>query len=364
MRHTGRTIGTLAAALIALSACSDGSGDEAAPAAKASTAPGVVAVSKEQETRLGLKWAAAQGVTEAAIATLPGTIAPPPNARVAVTPLYPGVIRRIYVAPGDAVRAGQPLALVASADVLSRGADLARAQAQLRVAQANAGRLGKLAREGVIAGARADEANAQLRQAQVDVSEQNRLLGMAGASGRSGTYTLSAPITGRISKMTAEAGSQVDPMQAPFVVDAVADYEVTAQVPESLLGQVHPGMSVKVGEVSGTISSVSQVLDPETRSATLRAKIPGGTGVVSGGSTTVQVRGPAPAGAVRVPATAVTNLSGSDIVFVKANGGVAQRKVRAGATVDGQTLVLSGLKPGEQVAASGTSELKALVLAQ
>lgn len=364
MRHDGRTFGILVTALAALSACSGGSSDEAAPAAKASTAPGVVAVSKEQETKLGITWQPATAVTEAAIATLPGTIAPPPNARVAVTPLYPGVIRRIYVAPGDAVRAGQPLALVSSADVLSRGADLARAQAQLSVAQANAGRIGKLAREGVIAGARADEANAQLRQAQVDLSEQRRLLGMAGASGRSGTYTLTAPITGRISKMTAEAGSSIDPMQAPFVVDAAADYEVTAQVPENLLGQVHPGMTVNVGEVTGTISSVSQVLDPETRSAALRAKIPGGAGVVSGGSTTVQVRGTAPAGAVSVPATAVTNLNGTDVVFVRAQGGVAQRKVKLGATVDGSTLVLSGLKPGDQVASSGTSELKALVLAQ
>lgn len=364
MRHDGQTFGIVVTALVALSACSGGTGDQAAPAAKASTAPGVLAVSKEQETRLGLKWQPASAVTEAAIATLSGTIAPPPNARVAVTPLYPGVIKRIYVAPGDAVRAGQPLALVSSADVLSRGADLARAQAQLKVAQANAGRIGRLAREGVIAGARADEASAQLRQSQVDVSEQRRLLGMAGASGRSGTYTLSAPITGRISKMSAEVGSSIDPMQAPFVVDAAADYQVTAQVPESLLGQVHPGMSVKVGEVLGTITSVSDVLDPETRSAALRAKIPGGTGVVSGGATTVQVRGPAPAGAVSVPATAVTNLGGSDIVFVKAAGGAVQRKVKLGATVDGNTLILSGLKPGEQVAASGTSELKALVLAQ
>lgn len=364
MRHTGRTLGILVTALAALAACSGESGGVAAPAAKTSTASGVMPVSKEQETKLGITWEAASAVTEAAIATLPGTIAPPPNARVAVTPLYPGVIRRIYVAPGDAVRAGQALALVSSTDILSRGADLARAQAQLRVAQANAGRIGGLAREGVIAGARADEADAQLRQAQVDLSEQRRLLGMAGASGRSGTYTLTAPITGRISRMTAETGSTIDPMQSPFVVDAAEDYEVTAQVPENLLGSVHPGMSVKVGDVTGNISSVSHVLDPQTRSAALRAKIPAGAGVVSGGSVTVQVRGVAPTGAVSVPATAVTNLGGADVVFVRAAGGAAQRKVKAGATVDGKTLILSGLKSGEKVAANGTSELKALVLAQ
>lgn len=326
--------------------------------------PGTVAVSAEQETQIGLKWAIAEPASEAAIATLSATIAPPPNARVAVTPLYPGVIKRTYVALGDTVRAGQPLALVASADVLSRGADLARAEAQLRVAQANAGRLGKLAREGVIAGARADEAMAQLRQAQVDVSEQRRLLGMAGASGRSGTYTLSAPISGRISKIVAEAGGQVDPMQAPFVVDAVADYEVTAQVPASLLGKIHPGMKVNAGAVAGTISSVSNVLDPETRSATLRAKIPAGAGIVSGGATTVQVLGPAPAGAVIVPAMAVTDIGGASTVFVQVKNGAVQRKVKVGAMVDAKALVLSGLNAGERVAESGTSELKALVLAQ
>ncbi|WP_338467857.1 efflux RND transporter periplasmic adaptor subunit [Novosphingobium sp. ZN18A2] len=365
MTRTGGLFRTTAAALAlaALGACSGG-GDSAAPEARASVAPGVIAVSKDQETRLGLKWAQAASAGQAAIASLAATIAPPPNARVAVTPLYPGVIKRIYVAPGDTVRAGQPLALVSSPDVLMRGADLARAQAQLRVAQANAGRLGKLAKEGVIAGARADEAHARLRQAQVDVAEQQRLIGMAGGSGRSGTYTLSAPIAGRISKMTAEAGSRVDTMEAPFVVDSVADYEVSAQVPQDLIGTIRPGMTVKAGGVSGKVSSVGDVLDPQTRAATLRAKIPAGAGIVSGGSTTVTVFGPAPAGAVTVPGTAVTNLGGSDVVFVRAGGGVTQRKIKAGPTVDGRTLVLSGLKVGEQVAATGTSELKALVLAQ
>jgi hypothetical protein len=41
-----------------------------------------------------------------------------------------------------------------------------------------------------------------------------------------------------------------------------------------------------------------------------------------------------------------------------------QRKVKVGAMVDAKALVLSGLNAGERVAESGTSELKALVLAQ
>ena len=180
----------------------------AAPATK--NAPGYIAISDDQIAKLGIRFDSAVAATELPLASLPAMIALPPNARVAVAATIPGVVTQTYVVEGETVRQGQRLAEIASREVLTMGADLARAQSRLDYAAANAARLGQLSREGVIAGARADEANASLREAQVDVSESARLLSIANASGSRGLYTLTAPIAGRITTASPQTGSSVD----------------------------------------------------------------------------------------------------------------------------------------------------------
>ena len=59
----------------------------------------------------------------------------------------------------------------------------------------------------------------------------------------------------------------------------------------------------------------------------------------------------------------MTNLNGSDVVFVSNGRGYQTRKVVTGGTSDGATVILSGVRPGEQVVSSGTSALKALAQA-
>lgn len=324
-----------------------------------------LALSAEQARAIGLEWFAAEAATEAPITSLSGVVAPPANARVAVTALFPGVMEHSYVVEGDTVRKGQTLALVRSGEILSLHSDLVRATARLGVARSSAQRLDRLSRDGVIAGARADEARALWREAEADVAEKRRILAMAGASGADGTYRLTAPITGRISGVAAKTGDRLDGNGAPFVIDAADQYEVNAQLPERLAASVRPGMRILLGDVAGRVMAVGATVDPDTRSVLLKARVPAGPGVISGGSAAVTLLGPAPDGAVLVPAAAVTSLNNADIVFVRAGNGVATRPVRPGqGGIGGMMLILSGLKPGEQVVQRGTSELKALVLAR
>jgi cobalt-zinc-cadmium efflux system membrane fusion protein len=71
---------------------------------------------------------------------------------------------------------------------------------------------------------------------------------------------------------------------------------------------------------------------------------------------------PAPAGTAAVPRAAITDLSGESVVFTKADGALSVRKITTAGMLGDLTVVISGLKPGEQVAVSGLSELKSLVL--
>src|SRR3546814_2035784 len=117
---------------------------------------------------------------------------------------------RTLVVEGDTVRQGQPLAIISSRDVLTMGADLTRANARAGVARSNAARLSQLAREGIIAGARADEANALAAEAGADVAEKARILKMVNGVGASGTYTLTAPIAGRGTTASVQTGNPVE----------------------------------------------------------------------------------------------------------------------------------------------------------
>lgn len=345
---------------------------EAAKSAPANpgSATGAIPLTDEQIKSLSLRFARAENAAIMPIATVPAMIAPPPNARVAVAAQLPGIVTRIFVTDGDQVKAGQPLASVASRDMVSLNADLARAQAQLGVARAQAQRTRQLSKEGIIAAARADEANAMLRQAEVDVREQARLIGMANGSGGGMGYTLSAPISGRISSMTIETGKALDQGMAPFVIDAANRYQARAQIPERLIALIRPGMKVRVERdeegpaTEGTVTAVGSSIDPATRSATLTASLPATGATVSGRATSLTVMGPAPTGAVSVPAEAVTRLNGATIVFVKSAKGITPRKVRIAEGGGSNAVLLSGVKAGEQVVISSISELKALAGAE
>lgn len=355
----------LLALLAVLAACSGGESDAGnaagAEAAKPALAAGVRALSNAEMTRLGIRFAPVESVNELPVATVPATLAPPPNARVAVAAVMPGVVTRTLVVEGDTVRKGQPLAVIAAREMFSIAAGLEKASARVAMARANDRRLGRLAREGVIAGARADEARAARQEAEAELNEQRRIVRLVNGSPASGSYTLTAPIAGRIASASIQTGSPVDETTSAYVIDAVSRYELTAQLPERLLGQVGPGIAVRLpGDVRGVVTSVGTVLDPHTRSATLRARVPAGAGVVSGRALPATLFAPAPAGAIAVPAGAVVEVDGKASVFVRTPQGFAVRAVRTGDQADGRIVIREGLRAGEQIATAGVSELKSI----
>ncbi|EXS70494.1 hypothetical protein BF95_18370 [Sphingobium sp. Ant17] len=65
-----------------------------------------------------------------------------------------------------------------------------------------------------------------------------------------------------------------------------------------------------------------------------------------------------------MPAAAVATMNGRTVVFVATKGGFAVRDVKSGGANGSQAILLSGVKPGEQVVIAGTSALKALALSR
>ncbi|WP_293458454.1 efflux RND transporter periplasmic adaptor subunit [Phenylobacterium sp.] len=325
----------------------------------AASAPPAVPLTAAQARNMGLRTATATAATEAALATLPGVTTPPLNGRVIVSAPFAGTVVQVDVLEGQAVKAGQRLAVVYSQDALRVSSALVAAQAEARTAEAAARRARTLANEGIIAGARAEEAEARAAQARAMASENSRLLaGAGGGTGKAGEYALRAPISGHISQLSLQPGGGVEAMAPAIVVDRDDRLWVEARLPAALIGQVKVGAGVEVGGVRGRVVAAGTAIDPRTRSAVLRAELPPGTGLAPGRAVQLTVMGSAPAGSVAVPRSSLTRLDGRDAVFVRASDGYRPQIV----TVQGvsRTLaVVTGLAPGAVVASAGVSQLKA-----
>ncbi len=330
-------------------------GQALAAQAKIDLRPGQIA-------SLGIRTAMAESATDYLLATLPAVIAPPPNARVAVAATFPGTVQQTLAVEGEMVKKGQALAVIASREVMQESAGLAQARAKLAVAESNAARQRRLGAEGIVAGARVDEAEAELAQAKADAAAKAAILAAVGAEG--GTYTLRAPIDGVVASAHIETGHPVDTANAPFVVDAVGSHEIEAQVPERLVGKIAPGMRVTVGALEAKVTSVGSVIQADTRSAALKARIAPNSGAVAGRTVLANVFAPAPAGAVRLPKAALTDLNGAPVVFVQTGGDFLVRPVTTAGAGGAEIVILSGVAPGEAVVTAGLSELKSIALAK
>lgn len=348
------------AALLLLSACGQGAPQ---PTASATPTGDTLALSREQIAALGIVTARAEAVAAMPVGTVPGVVSLPPEARVAVSTPYAGTLTQIRVIPGQAVRAGEVLGVVQAAQAVQIGADLARTRAALPVAQASAARLSQLAREGVIAPARADEARANLAATRASLAEGARLLAL-GKAAPDGTITLRAPITGRVAQVQGDVGSAVGNGVAPFLVESTADLRLDLQVPERLAGKVAPGMTVTIVQdgmaETGRLLSVAASLDPQTRALPARAALARGSRLVPGKAVSVTIAGTARTPGVAVPAAALSHDDSGDRVFVRSPGGFRPVRVTLAGTIGDRAYLAGGLRAGEQVAASGVSELAML----
>lgn len=348
-----------------------GGGDETAPASEVAADPAIL--TDAQISKLGIRLEPAQAAGAAPVATVPGVVSLPPEARVAVTSPFAGTVLRVMVIQGQRVRAGEPLAIVRASETVQFGAELARAEADLAYARAAASRLDTLAREGVVAASRADEARAALRRTEATVRENRRLLALGGASA-DGTATLRAPITGRVATAAIEAGAATGGGgPAPFIIENDSALALDLQVPERLAGLVRPGMAIEVpgtvpgqAAAKGRVLSVAASLDPATRSIPAKAALDAGTVLTPGKGIMAIITGDAASStpALSVPSVAVTRMDGQDHVFVRNGTRFAQRKVTVSAEAAGRTIITDGLAPGEAVVVSGMAELKSLLAGQ
>ncbi len=298
-----------------------------------------------------------------------------------------GILLQRLFTEGSDVKAGQPLFKIDSAPYLASAASAraaqARAEANLTQAGAQAERYKPLVEANAISKQEYLVAVAAQKTAEADVASAKAAVQSAQIN--LGYASVTAPISGRIGRALVTEGAlvgqgeatqlavvqQINPMYVNFTQSTTEVLRLRKAVESGQFkraGGAGAGSTpVRVVLEDGSVYPLAAKLlftdltvDPSSGQITLRAEVPNPNGLLLPGMY-VRVRleqAQAEAGIV-LPQQAVTRGSTGDTVMVVApDGKVAPRPVKLGSSIDGQWVVLDGLKPGEQVMVDGFQKLR------
>ena len=291
----------------------------------------------------------------------PGVVAPAVSRTVHVYSLANGLAVEVPVQLGQHVQKGQVLAVVSSPDLASAIDSYLKAKADKQVAAKELVREQDLYAHGATPQRALQLAQDAYTKAEVDertAAEQIQILG-GDLHALSPRVTVRSPVSGTIIEQKISEGEAVSASAYLFTVANLSQVWVLCNVYEDDLSKVSTGdlaritLSAYPGVVfRGVVSNISRVLDPATRTATVRVVLNNGNGLLKPEMfTTVRFTSRTFVPHTLVPASALFQLHDRYWVFVPAGPGEFRRvPVEAGEIApDGWQEVLSGLRAGQEV---------------
>ena len=270
-----------------------------------------------------------------------------------------GTVQEVNLVPGKVV---EPGAVLVTLDVSVEEAELKALEAQEKLAETVLERMEK-----AVATRAASEVDVERARAERDVAKAR----IARTRAVIARKTLRAPFKAVVGLSNVHTGQYLSEGVELTTLQGVAEEaHVDFQVPQPVAAALAPGEIVRVVPAAGAapleaeLVAVDARVDPSTRNAKVRAKMATRQGRPTPGSS-VRVLVPVgePIRAVAVPVTALRKGPSGDHVFVLAAAADGKtraqlRRVDVAAMLGDEVLLASGVKTGEQVAASGSFKLR------
>lgn len=291
-----------------------------------------------------------------------------PLSTVRIRSKVQGEILEVLFADGQPVRAGDPLFRI---DPRLFEAALKRAEANLAIAKSasdnaseQAARYTTLIKRGVASKEQTSQVltveesgKSELAARQADLDEARLMLEWT---------TVAAPISGRAGAALLKAGNMIQPnVDTLAVINQIQPIYVTFSLPENTLDEVRRAMQTSSppvraygpdsGELlgEGTLTFIDNAVDRGSGMILYRATFPNaGERLWPGQFVDVKLTLGEESGVV-VPSAAIVEGPRGAQVFVVRDGVAELRPVEAARSLDGQTIVRSGLAAGERVITNG-----------
>jgi cobalt-zinc-cadmium efflux system membrane fusion protein len=350
----------------------------AGKSAPATGPPTVVTLKPDVEAHAGIRAAPVAKGEFRLHRDFPATVQPNENELAEVTTLVRGRVVEVYADFGQDVNKGALLALLHSKDLGLAQAAYLKAAAQSHEATLAYERALKLYEELVVSLADLKRREAAMKTARADLREATHRLELLGVPAEEierldrehtirSDVPIRAPIAGRVIMRNLTRGEIVEMAQKIFTVADLSDVWAVGKVPEKDVQFIHREQSVEVrvtaypGQVfPGTITYISDVLDPATRTMGLRVTVPNPKKLLKPEMfASVRVYAEPEPAAAMVPVAAVQRSGESSYVFVQLDGGrFEKRPVVLGPETDQVVAVVSGLREGERIVTAGTFVLR------
>ena len=305
---------------------------------------------------------------------LNGRLAWDENATVRVYSAFAGRVTQVEVEPGQRVERGAVLARIASSDYGEAEADARKAASELRLAERTLARVRDLHAHGAAARKDLDAAEADFARARSESQRSSARLAAYGDAGESidGSYALRAPLEGIVVVRNLSPGQEVRPDQilagtpqlaAPlFTITDPTQLWVLLDVSEHDAPHLRPGTPFAVRlhldpaqSVSGRVESVSEFLDPTTRTLKVRGSLANPDRKLRAEMlVSVDLEPDDESPVPEVPVGAVFLKGDKHYLYVEDEpGSFERREVAVGAEHDGWLPVLSGIDPRHRVVTQG-----------
>lgn len=304
-----------------------------------------------------------------------------------------GLVRTVTVRLGDTVKKDQVLARYHADEVREERArhrtavsELQRLQAAAALAKRNLERAQALLELKAGSVVQVDQARQELTAAEtavkdaqtevdrtVDLLEDDLGVPVDPTPGREelDQVPIFAPAAGYVLEKNITPGETIAPGKDAFLIGDLSQVWMLASVRQDNLGRLRVGQQAIVTlpgladeRFVGRITNLGQELDPTTRAIQVRIVLNNpGHRLRPEMLANAELRTGERQTMLTVPADAVQQINGQDVVFVKtAPDRFALRPIQAGVTSDGRTPVTAGLQAGDQVVVHGSFTLKSHLL--
>jgi RND family efflux transporter MFP subunit len=279
-----------------------------------------------------------------------------------------GRIEAVLVEEGQAVKAGDALVTLESAELANsmRSAKEAAVKARINydLAMTDYNRYQMLNNQGAIYEQQLDNAAAKLKSAEADLASATANLDSA--EKQYGNGTVVSPVDGMVANKAATVGQVIAPGAALMAVEDINQVFAVVNIEQKDLGRVKLGQPAAVtvdayeGKVfNGTIETMNPEAGTNSRMFRCKVKIDNPEGALRAGMfAKVQLAVGQAAEVLTVPQSAVIQKQGLYNIFIIENGKAIRRQVEIG-EVTGETVqIKNGLQAGETVIISSVNQLK------
>lgn len=306
-----------------------------------------------------------------------GKVLEHPYNKAIVSYAFSARIAKRHVRIGDWVKKGQPLVTLQSEEVGNAKSEFYKTNADFELAKINFERAERLFDRGV--GAKKDfissEAEMKIAEANLTAAEKKlHVLGFNEAQVKAiaemhqinPVITLYAPINGKVIKDNAVIGAMIDQATEIMILLDPRMVCIDAEIYEQDIAKIRMNQEIELqvpaypGELfAGKVCFISDVLNSETRTITVRSEIPNGDLKLKPGMfADIRVQINHQPRVLVVPHEAVLEDYGNKIVFIAEDGKFTPKIIETGTKQNGDLEIIAGLKEGDLVVTKGNFQLK------